>query len=413
MLEYQIHTFPNGIRVVHKEVAHTKIVHCGIMLDMGSRDEKPHQQGLAHFWEHMAFKGTKKHKSFYILNRLEAVGGELNAYTTKEKVCFHASVLDLHFEKAVELVADITFNSIFPESQLEKERGVILEEMSMYYDSLEDAIQDDFDAIVFQNHQLGANILGTQESVKSFQRADLQEFINENLDTHRIVFSSIGNMKFEEVVSTVSKYLEAIPEKISENIRQAPPVNQTQVLEIKRASTQAHCVMGRQAYTMHDERRLPFFMLTNLLGGQGMNSRFNLSLREKHGLVYGIDASYNTFVDTGFFGIYYATDAKQLKKANDLIWKEMQILVNQPLTKTQLQAVRNQMMGQLAMAEESNMSFMLMMAKSLLDSNRIESLIEIFDAIKAVSVEQIQDIAKVMFNPSEMSQLTFVPKGKG
>jgi predicted Zn-dependent peptidase len=225
--------------------------------------------------------------------------------------------------------------------------------------------------------------------------------------------TSIGNMKFEEVVSTVSKYLEAIPEKISENIRQAPPVNQTQVLEIKRASTQAHCVMGRQAYTMHDERRLPFFMLTNLLGGQGMNSRFNLSLREKHGLVYGIDASYNTFVDTGFFGIYYATDAKQLKKANDLIWKEMQILVNQPLTKTQLQAVRNQMMGQLAMAEESNMSFMLMMAKSLLDSNRIESLIEIFDAIKAVSVEQIQDIAKVMFNPSEMSQLTFVPKGKG
>ncbi|MBP8156614.1 MAG: insulinase family protein, partial [Leadbetterella sp.] len=163
MSEYQLYTLPNGIRIAHKQVSNTKIVHCGIMLDIGSRDEKPHQAGLAHFWEHMAFKGTKKRKAYHIINSLEAVGGELNAYTTKEKICFYASILDHHFEKAIDLLTDITFNSVFPEKQLEVERGVILEEMSMYLDSPEDAIQDEFDTVVFPNHQLGVNILGTTE----------------------------------------------------------------------------------------------------------------------------------------------------------------------------------------------------------------------------------------------------------
>lgn len=158
MEDYEVYTLPNGIRIAHKQMPYTQIAHCGIMLDIGSRDEQPHQQGLAHFWEHMAFKGTEKRKSYHIITRLETVGGELNAYTTKEKVCFHASVLDAHFEKATELLADITFHSIFPEKQIERERGVILEEMAMYYDSPEDAIQDDFDELVFPNHALGSTL---------------------------------------------------------------------------------------------------------------------------------------------------------------------------------------------------------------------------------------------------------------
>ena len=185
--EYQLHTLPNGIRIAHKQVAHTQIAHCGIMLDIGSRDESPEQQGLAHFWEHMAFKGTEKRRSHHIINRLEIVGGELNAYTTKEKICFHASVLNEHFDKALELLADITFHSIFPEKQIERERNVILEEMSMYYDSPEDAIQDDFDTLLFPGHSLGYNILGTQETVKGFSSDDLRAFILENLDTEHIL----------------------------------------------------------------------------------------------------------------------------------------------------------------------------------------------------------------------------------
>src|SRR5688572_30156357 len=200
MLEYQIHTLPNGIRILHKQVLHTKIAHSGFTLDIGSRDENETQLGLAHFWEHMAFKGTEKRKAFHILNRLETVGGELNAYTTKEKICFYASVLDAHFEKAFELLADITFHSIFPSKEIEKERGVILEEMAMYLDAPEDAIVDEFDSVIFKNHSLGNNILGTTESVTRFQKEDFLDFIRDNYSTDRLVFASVSNLPFAKVV---------------------------------------------------------------------------------------------------------------------------------------------------------------------------------------------------------------------
>src|SRR5690606_9162153 len=190
-----------------------KIAHCGFILDIGSRDENDHQQGIAHFWEHMAFKGTKKRRSFHILNRLDSVGGELNAYTSKEKICFYASVLNTYFENALELLYDITFESIFPEKQIEKERNVILEEMAMYYDAPEDAIQDDFDDLVFAGHPLGRNILGTTESINSFQREDFNDFIRENLDTKRLIFSSVGPISMKKVVRLAEKYFSDLPAK--------------------------------------------------------------------------------------------------------------------------------------------------------------------------------------------------------
>jgi len=409
-MEYQIYTLPNGIRIAHRQVPHTQIVHCGLMLDMGSRDEKPNQVGLAHFWEHMAFKGTKKRKSYHIINRLESVGGELNAYTTKEKICFYASVLDNHFEKSVELLADITFHSTFPENQIEKERGVILEEMSMYQDSPEDAIQDDFDGIVFANHQLGANILGTQDSVKSFTRKSLQQFINENMDTEKIVFSVVGNIPFKKVVQITEKYLKDISGKKSEIKRVPPQTYLPQQVSITKSITQAHCAIGRPAYALKDERRLPFFMLVNLFGGPGMNSRLNMTLREKYGLVYGIEANYSPFIDTGFLGIYFATDKANLDKAKSLISKEMQLLKEKPLGKLQLHTAKEQLMGQLAMAEESNQSYMLMMAKSILDLGRVESLEGIFTEIKKIEAEDLQNTTQEMFDENQLSYLTFLPE---
>lgn len=410
MTEYQIHTLPNGIRILHRQVPYTQIVHCGIMLDIGSRDENPDQVGLAHFWEHMAFKGTQKRKSYHIINRLESVGGELNAYTTKEKICFYASVLDIHFEKSVELLADITFESIFPEKQIEKERSVVLEEMAMYLDSPEDAIQDDFDNVVFANHQLGANILGTQESVKSFTKAHLQEFIAENMDTEKIVFSIVGNITFKKAIQVTEKYLKDVAPRKSAKTRVAPSIYTPQNIKIAKSISQAHCAIGRTAYSLNDEKRLPFFMLVNLLGGPGMSSRFNLSLREKYGLVYSIDASYTTFVDTGYLGIYYATDKDNLEKANSLILKEMQILREKSLGSVQLRTVKEQLMGQLAMAEESNQGFMLMMAKSMLDLNKVESLQNIFDDIQKIEAPQLQEIANEMFEIDQLSYLTFLPE---
>ncbi|MBB6002398.1 pitrilysin family protein [Arcicella rosea] len=410
MLDIQEYRLPNGIRVVHRQVTHTAISHIGIMLDMGSRDEKVHQQGLAHFWEHMAFKGTKKRTSLQIINRLEIVGGELNAYTTKEKICFHASVLTPHYERALELLADITFNSNFPDKQVERERGVILEEMAMYYDSPEDAIQDDFDEIVFANHQLGKNTLGNQESVSRFSRQDLLDFIAENLDTGRVIFSSIGNIPFKKVIHYVEKFLKDIPAKSSNLVRVAPVDYKPQNISITRSITQAHVAIGRNAYALADDKRLPFFMLVNLLGGFGMNSRLNLAVRERNGLVYAIDAGYTPFIDTGYWGIYFATEVKRLDKVNMLILKELKKLRDISLTKTQLINTKEQLMGQMAMSEEGNMSFMLMMAKSLLDIDRIDTLDELFEQIKNVSATQLQDLANEMFQEEDLSYLTFLPE---
>lgn len=404
------HTLPNGIRVVHRQVTHTTISHIGIMLDMGSRDEKSHQQGLAHFWEHMAFKGTQKRSSLQIINRLEIVGGELNAYTTKEKICFHASVLTPHYERALELLSDITFRSIFPEKQVERERGVILEEMAMYYDSPEDAIQDDFDEILFANHQLGKNTLGNQESVSNFTRQDLLNFISENLDTERVIFSSIGNIPFKKVVQLAERFFKDIPAKKSKLIRVAPVGYIAQNLTVSRGISQAHVTLGRPAYCLSDSRRLPFFMLVNLLGGFGMNSRLNLAVRERNGLVYSIDAGYTPFIDTGYWSVSYAAETKRVKKVNSLILNELKKLREVQLTKTQLQNTKAQLMGQMAMSEEGNMSFMLMMAKSLLDIDRIDSLEDLFDQIKVVTDIQLQDLANEMFREEDLSYLTFLPE---
>ena len=409
MADYELHTLSNGIRLVHKQVTNTKIIHCGFILDIGSRDETPQTQGIAHFWEHMAFKGTRKRKAFHIINRLESVGGELNAYTTKEKICFYASTLDRFFDQAIELLADITFDSIFPQNQIEKERKVILEEMAMYYDAPDDAIQDDFDKVIFGGHPLGMNILGTASSVKSFSRNDFKQFIAENINTGRIIFSSVGNIPFNKVIKQARKYLNAIPVHKAERNRLPFKKIKPHNLDVKRNITQTLCSIGRTAYPIKDKNRLPFFMLINLLGGPGMNSRLNLALREKYGFVYSVDANYNSYTDTGLFGIFFGTEPKQLARCISLVDKELKKLMEIPLGVMQLHSAKEQLMGQLAMAEENYVGLMLMMGKSLLDIEKIDSLDEIFKQIKNIKAVDLQHIANEMFVSSEMSYLKFIP----
>ena len=409
MPDYQLHTLPNGIRIIHKQVTHTKIAHSGFMLDIGSRDEKPEELGIAHFWEHMAFKGTKKRKSFHILNRLETVGGELNAYTTKEKLCFYASVLDNHFEKAFDLLTDITFNSVFPGKEIEKERGVILEEMAMYLDTPEDAVIDEFDNVIFQNHSLGNNILGTRESVSGFKKVDFLKFIQDNMSTDRLVFCSVSNLPFEKVLKLSQKYLAPLPR--IESTRERQPFGQYQAnrINLEKPITQAHCMIGCPAYALADEKRIPFFMLSNILGGPGMNSRLNLAVREKHGLVYTIDANYTTYIDTGLFGIYFGTEKKQLNRTTSLVLKELKKLREKPLGTVQLHTAKEQLMGQLAMAEESNIGLMMMLGKSILDLDKVETLNEIFDQIRGISAKQLQDIANEVLHEDNLSYLNYIP----
>lgn len=409
MREIEEYTLDNGIRLVHRRVNGTRVVHCGFHLDIGSRDELKHQQGIAHFWEHMAFKGTRKRKAFHILNRLESVGGELNAFTTKEKICFYASVLSEFFPKAFDLLADITFDSIFPEKQIENERMVILEEMAMYSDSPEDAIQDDFDDIIFRDHSLGHNILGTRSSVKSFRRADFTEFIAKNIDTNKIVFATVGDIPFSRVKRLAERFLSPLPSRTSTQHRILYNTFEPRTQSVKKPISQAHCAIGRTSYSLHDEKRLPFFLLINLLGGPGMNSRLNLSLREKKGYVYSVDAQVNAYTDTGMFGIYFATEPHQLDKARSLVNKELQNLQQKPLGNLQLHKAKEQLMGQLAMAEENNLNFMLMMGKSILDLGRISQLDDIFDKIRRTTALDLQDLANEMFNPDQLSTLTYSP----
>ncbi|CAN5918803.1 pitrilysin family protein [soil metagenome] len=409
MPDYHLHTLPNGIRVLHKQVTSTKISHSGFVLDIGSRDENEDQQGLAHFWEHMAFKGTAKRKSFHIINRLESLGGELNAYTTKEKICFYASVLDKHFDKAFDLLTDITFNSVFPGREIEKERGVILEEMAMYLDAPDDAVVDEFDAVVFKGHSLGNNILGDRESVSRFKKADFLRFIGQNMSTDRVVFSSVSNWPFEKVVKLAEKYLADIPRMAVERQRRPFTGYGPSVVTSEKPIMQAHCLIGCPAYPLSDPKRIPFFMLSNILGGPGMNSRLNLAVREKHGLVYTIDANYATYLDTGLFGIYFGTEKKQLKRTTSLVLKEIKKLREKPLGTLQLHQAKEQLMGQLAMAEESNIGLMMMMGKSILDLNTIESLNDIFQQIRSISAQDLAEIANETLHEDNLSHLRFVP----
>ncbi|MHA6249670.1 M16 family metallopeptidase [Pontibacter sp. CAU 1760] len=409
MPDYHIHTLPNGIRIVHKQVQHTKIAHSGFIMDIGSRDELADQTGIAHFWEHMAFKGTEKRKSFHILNRLESVGGELNAYTTKEKICFYSSVLDKHFDKSFELLTDITFRSVFPEREIEKERGVILEEMAMYLDTPEDAIVDEFDAVVYENHPLGNNILGTRESVSGFQKQDFLSFIDRNLSTDALIFCSVSNLPFEKVLKLAEKYLGGIPEIKKQRERVPFSDYAPKSITMEKPISQAHCVIGAPAYALTDDRRIPYFLLVNLLGGPGMNSRLNLAVREKHGLVYTIDANYATYVDTGLLTIYFGTEKKQLKRTTSLVLKELKKLREKPLGSLQLHTAKEQLMGQLAMAEESNMGLMMMLGKSILDQGKVESLNEIFDKIKSIKSGDLVDIANDVLREDQLSFLNYVP----
>lgn len=410
MEDYNIKTLANGIRVVHKQVYNTKISHCGFVLDIGSRDEDPSQQGLAHFWEHMAFKGTEKRRSFQIINRLENLGGELNAYTSKEQISFYASVLSDHTDKAIDLLSDITFHSTFPEQQIEKERNVILEEMSIYKDAPEDAIQDELDHLIFDDHPLGLNILGTRESVLSFRQNDFSRFIRQHLDTDKLIFSSVSDLPFKKVLRIAEKYLSELPAYHAGAPRKSFQNYIAKTRIEKKHLMQAHCGIGTIAYPQHNDKRLPLALLTNMLGGPAMNSTLNVALRERHGYVYSIDANYSAFEDIGMWSVFFGTEKKTLYKSVDIILKELKKLCAKPMGSRQLHRASEQFIGQMAMAEENNISLMLMLGKSLLVHNRIETFEDVVKKIRNLSATSLHEICLDVFDENKLSFLYFVPK---
>jgi predicted Zn-dependent peptidase len=406
----EIVTLSNGIRIIHHRVANTKIVHCGMMLDIGSRDENPSNQGIAHFWEHMAFKGTRKRKAFHIVNRLESLGGELNAFTDKEKILFYASLREDYYERAVELLTDITFESIFPQNQIDLERNVILEEMSMYLDDPDDSLNDEFDSVVFGNHPLGMNILGTEKTVRSFKRRDFRTFVKQHLDTRRVVFASVGNISVTKAVRIAERYLGKIPRVISRKKRKPFSGYKPREVVVSRDIKQSRVALGRTSYKLNDERRSGFYMLTNILGGSGLNSRLNVALREKRGYVYSIGAQYVPYTDVGLFTISFGTEPSQMKKSVELVSLELRKLRDDKMGVKQLAAAKEQIMGNIAIAEENNLNFMMTIARSVLDTGEITSLEELFERIRNTTGQKLQQLASEMFIDDKMSFLLMEPR---
>jgi predicted Zn-dependent peptidase len=405
-MQLLIHTLSNGIRIVHYPT-NGMVAHCGLVINTGSRDEKPGQHGMAHFIEHMVFKGTPKRKAYYVLSRLDDVGGELNAYTTKEETAVHASVLKGDFERAVELISDITFNSVFPDKEIKKEKDVVIEEINSYLDTPAELIFDDFEDMIFSGQPLGRNILGTPDSVKSFSHKTISEFVSENYNTSEIVFCSVGNIPDETIIKLTEKYLGPVCSKTRKGRTRTKWLYKPAMVTKKMDTYQNHCIIGNVAYDLNDKRRIGMFVLNNILGGQGLNSRLNLSLREKNGLAYNVESGYNPYSDTGAFSIYFGTDSQNLGKSISIAKSELRKLQNTRLGTIQLNKAKNQIKGYLARGYENHESLMLSLGKSLLVFNRIDTLEDTCKKIDRVTSSELLEIANEIFEPSRLSTLIY------
>ncbi|MBE9586928.1 insulinase family protein [Mucilaginibacter sp. JRF] len=408
-MDYQVHTLPNGIRILFKHAPFT-VTHCCFLINAGSRDEAAGKDGLAHFIEHLVFKETERRSTSQILNRLELVGADLNAYTTKEYTCIHASFLQEHLERSIDLFEDILFHSTFPREELEKERGVIQDEIASYLDQPEEAIQDDFEGMLFEGHTLGNNILGTTESVDGLTADDIRAFIKANYATDEMVFGVFGNYDFKKVIKLAEKYFAPIPANYSKKQRQAPTVNTADSIIQHKPITQTHCVIGTQAYPSSHPDKYGLLLANNLLGGMGMSSRLNLEIREKYGIAYTIESNYTSLTDTGIFSIYFGTDTEKAARATKLIHRELKKLRDAKLGTLQLHQAKQKFIGQIALAEESRMSLIISMAKSLLDFGHADSLEEVFDKVNAVTAEQVLEICNHVFDNNRLMTLVFEPK---
>ncbi len=409
MTDYQLYTLSNGIRIMYKHTP-SPITHCCFLVNAGSRDEGVNQEGLAHFIEHLLFKQTERRSTSQILNRLEMVGADLNAYTTKEYTCIHASLLKQHLERTIDLFEDIIFHSTFPEDEMEKERGVILDEIASYEDQPEEAIQDEFEELLFPNHPIGKNILGTPETVSKLNTADIRKFITANYNTSQMVFAVFGDYDIKKITRLADKYFAAITANFNVKNR-VTPVNSTfKKLITAKPISQTHCVIGNQAYPSLHHHKNGLLLLNNLLGAGGMSSRLNLEIREKHGIAYTIESSYVPLTDTGIFSIYFGTDSEKADKAARLVHKELKKLRDNKLGALQLQQAKQKFIGQIALAEENRMSLIISMAKSLLDFGYVDTLEQVFAKLNAVTAEQLLEISNEVFDETQMTTLLFEPK---
>ncbi len=399
-------TLANGLRIIHTP-SPTSVVYCGYAIDAGTRDEQPHEAGLAHFVEHMLFKGTTRRRAWHILNRMENVGGDLNAFTNKEETVVYSAFLKKDFTRALELLTDIVFHSTFPQHEIDKERGVILEEIDCYEDNPAELIFDDFEDILFRGHSLGHNILGTPQHIKRFTTASGRSFTERYYHPANAILFVYGNIPFSRIVMWAERFTADIPMGHANTNRTTPLPYVPRQVETMRHTHQTHVMMGCIGYPSSDKRRTGLYLLNNMLGGPGMNSRLNLALREHSGLVYNVESNLTSYTDTGVFNIYFGTDARDADRCIALTMKELSRLREHPLTTLQLSAAKKQLIGQVGVASDNFESTALGMAKTYLHYGKYEGFEALYRRIESLTAKELWDIANELFGPDNLTLLIY------
>lgn len=411
------HTLSNGVRIIH-QASPTDVAYCGIAIDAGTRDELEQEYGMAHFCEHMMFKGTKKRRAWHIINRMETVGGDLNAYTNKEETVVYAAFVKEHFERATELICDVVFNSTFPQSEMEKEAEVIIDEIECYNDSPAELIFDRFENLIFHNHPLGHDILGDAERIRQYTTEDAVRFTKRLYRPDKMVFFVYGNIDFKKIIRTAEKHFCITAEPSTDNgtpVEKAVEGIATETvsaphLTIEHRSThQAHVMIGCRAFPSKDKKRIALYFLNNIIGGPGMNSRLNIALREHHGLVYNVESSLTNYTDTGTFAIYFGCDPKDVDRCKKIVRKELNLLMDNPMSERQIKAYIKQISGQIRVACDNRESYALDMAKSYLHYNKFEGIEDTISLLEELTPQFIQEVAAEVFREDNLTTIEFLP----
>lgn len=406
MNEYSSFRLTNGIWCVHRKVR-SAVSYLGLTIGAGTRDEQPSQHGVAHLVEHLLFKGTHKRTAYQINTRLENVGGEVNAFTSKEETVLHATCLKEHYLRALDLILDMVFNSTYSESELAKEREVIYDEINSYKDSPSELIYDEFESLLFKDSPLGRDILGNKQNLKKINSQDLKDYTSTNYNTDCMVFSSCSSMSHERFREICMKYIDTIPTNNRANKRSKPSLQETFNITQKRRTHQAHCLMGGYAYSNYDPKRVPLALLINILGGASTLSRLNMQLRERHALTYNIEASYTPYTDCGIYTIYFGCEKEKLEKAKNLVFQEINKLKTQKISESELRRLKKQFIAQLTIASENSESLILSIAKSVMTFGEFDSTEVIKARINEISAEQLQDIACEIFTDQNINILNY------
>mgnify|MGYP003181474244 FL=1 len=447
-MKYNTHTLDNGLRIIHLP-SDSKVVYCGYQINAGTRNEEPGEEGLAHFCEHVTFKGTERRKAWHILNCLESVGGDLNAYTNKEGTVYYSAILKEHIARAVDLLSDIVFHSVYPQAEIDKEVEVICDEIESYNDSPAELIYDEFENILFKGSSLGHNILGTAEQVRSFTTEDALRFTRKLYHPDNAIFFAYGDIDFKKLVKLVGRALadddsgklaeedchadfadgadfsggtgfagdenSITTEKSVSSVKSVGPKNYPSVGEeiagqtivMQKNTHQAHVMIGTKAYDVNDDRRMPLYLLNNILGGPGMNAKLNLALREHNGLVYTVESTMVAYGDTGTWSIYFGCDEHDIKRCLRLVRKELDRMMEKPLSDSQLKAAKKQIKGQIGVACDNRENFALDFGKSFLHYGWEKNVDCLYEQVEAITSQQIQDVARELFDKDRLITLIF------